>query len=98
MPRYGRRGRLSGSCDWRDWEVDLHGLRRAEAEEVVHRSINDHWVGGWRLHFITGDSDGMRDVVRRVAGCYGLEAVEDDWNPGVVVVRTWAVQRRRRGV
>ncbi len=67
-------------------ELDLHGMTHGEAEEAVHRFLNDHWAPRWRLRLIVGRRGRMRDAVSRVVVEYGLVAREDPWNEGVLVV------------
>jgi DNA-nicking Smr family endonuclease len=67
-------------------EVDLHGLGHEEAAAVVHRFLNDHWAPRWRLRIVVGRRGRMRDMVARVVCGYGLEAREDPWNEGVLLV------------
>lgn len=55
---------------------------------MVHRFINDHWVEGWTLHVITGNSEKMRSIVRSVLGMYQVDWAEDEWNPGTIKIFT----------
>jgi len=80
----GRRG--VGRGPPRPVELDLHGVRHEDVTDVVHRFVNDHWVPGWRLLIITGDSSEMRRLVAGVLRMYDADWWESQWNPGVVVV------------
>jgi hypothetical protein len=66
--------------------LDLHGVRHVDVPEAVHRFVNDHWVSGWRLLIITGDSPEMRRLVAGVLRMYDVDWWESEWNFGVVVV------------
>lgn len=81
MSRRGRRRRARQRV-----ELDLHGVSHADVSGVVHRFVNDHWVRGWRLLIITGDSSRMRRLVAEVLSCYDVDWWESDWNSGLVVV------------
>jgi hypothetical protein len=59
-----------------------------DAPEMVHRFINDHWVEGWTLHVITGQSEKMKSIVRKVLVMYQVDWVEDEWNPGNIKIFT----------
>jgi hypothetical protein len=67
-------------------ELDLHGVRHVDVGDVVHRFVNDHWVPGWRLLIITGDSSEMRRLVAGILRMYDVDWWESEWNLGVVVV------------
>jgi len=66
--------------------LDLHGLRHVDVPDAVHRFVNDHWIPGWRLLIITGDSAAMRRLVAGVLRMYDVGWWESEWNSGVVVV------------
>lgn len=63
-------------------------MSHEDAPEVVHRFINDHWVEGWTLHVITGQSTKMKSIVRSVLVMYRVEWEEDEWNSGSIKIFT----------
>jgi hypothetical protein len=67
-------------------ELDLHGVRHGDVSDAVHRFVNDHWVVGWRLLIITGNSQEMRRLVVGVLRMYDVGWWDSEWNPGVIVV------------
>ena len=64
--------------------LDLHGVRHSEVSDEVHRFVNDHWSGRWRLTIITGDSEVMKAIVLDTLSLYDVEPQTDPWNPGVI--------------
>ena len=59
-------------------------MRHGDVAGAVHRFVNDHWSGRWRLSIVTGDSDSMRKIVMETLALYDVEPQTDPWNPGVI--------------
>jgi DNA-nicking Smr family endonuclease len=68
--------------------LDLHGVSHEDASEMVHRFINDHWVEGWTLHVITGNSTKMKSIVQSVLNLYQVDWIDDEWNAGSIKIFT----------
>ena len=59
-------------------------MRHGDVADAVHRFVNDHWSGRWRLSIVTGDSEAMRKIVMETLALYDVEPQTDPWNPGVI--------------
>ena len=53
--------------------LDLHGVKHAEARQMVIRFIEDRWNSDKLCEIITGHSDAMRKVAVEVIEEYKLE-------------------------
>ena len=53
--------------------IDLHGVRHEAARQTVIHFIEDNWDTDNELEIITGNSEAMKDIVRKVAKEYKLE-------------------------
>ena len=60
------------------YKIDLHGMRHAAAEAALIRKIESMWGCGNALEIVTGNSDGMKSVVRKVLTEYELGWIEGD--------------------
>tara|TARA_R110000824_G_scaffold8429_8_gene38211 strand:- start:2696 stop:2923 length:228 start_codon:yes stop_codon:yes gene_type:complete len=54
-------------------EIDLHGLRHEEAKRAIEHVLNKFWCTGEEIHFITGYSPKMKDIVIDLLNIYRLE-------------------------
>ena len=67
--------------------LDLHGTRRHLAEAATIRKVEELWGRNAELEIITGNSEPMKEIVRKVLGEYGLKWREGDpGNPGYIKV------------
>lgn len=64
--------------------IDLHGFRYDEAKQELELFINDNW--GNRLMVITGNSEGMKNLVCEVIREYSLEFFRDTLE-GFIIIR-----------
>jgi len=53
-------------------KLDLHGLPYEEAERRVIRFVEDNWDSDREVEIITGNSNKMKDVVKKVLTEYKL--------------------------
>lgn len=56
--------------------IDLHGIKHAEVEQIISSQIDKYWHDYIFPDFtiITGHSNQMREIVKKVAKKYKLEA------------------------
>ena len=59
-------------------KLDLHGMRHHLAEATVIRKVEEFWDTNTEIEIITGNSTGMKEIVKRVLVEYGLEYREGD--------------------
>lgn len=72
------------------YKLDLHRLRYEDARRATIRFIEEHWHESSELEIITGNSEGMKDVVKQVLKEYKLTCQIGRWpgiNQGCIV--TW---------
>jgi len=70
-------------------KLDLHGIKHERAKDLVIRFIEDNWKNSGELEIITGHSNAMKDIVRKVLDEYKLEYKNgsfDGRNMGIIRV------------
>ncbi len=70
--------------------LDLHGVPHEEVEDLVHQFVNSKWRPNLVLAIVTGHSERMKSLVRKVVSQYDLEPLTADMrNPGQMQLATW---------
>jgi len=71
-------------------ELDLHGLKHEEVEDKLANLLILHYnMNNFPVEIITGKSDKMKKIVRRIVKEHGF--TEDDFwndNPGTIILRS----------
>jgi len=71
-------------------ELDLHGLKHEEVEDKLANLLILHYnMNNFPVKIITGKSDKMKKIVRRIVKEHGF--TEDDFwndNPGTIILRS----------
>lgn len=68
-------------------QIDLHGIKHEDVKQLLDNAI-------WkcmkekrsRLWVITGNSDEMKSIVKKVTDEYGLTAVESMFNSAEIII------------
>ena len=63
--------------------LDLHGVRHAEAEERVRVFLNFVELP---CKIITGDSEKMADIVKKIVKTYAWKCYNDPYNTGILII------------
>jgi DNA-nicking Smr family endonuclease len=67
--------------------LDLHGMKHAEVQRqldvFLYRSMMSNCA---QVTLVTGNSEAMKEVVRKVLSEYGLTAESSFWNTGELKV------------
>ena len=71
-------------------EIDLHGFKHDEVEDKLANLLILHYnMNNFPVKIITGKSDKMKKIVRRIVKEHGF--TEDDFwndNPGTIILRS----------
>jgi len=66
-------------------EIDLHRIRHEEVLNVLIRKIESLWNSNKELRIITGNSNKMKEIVKKILDEYKLEYTEGDiFNRGYI--------------
>jgi hypothetical protein len=70
-------------------KLDLHGIKHSDAKDIVYKFIDNHVLENKQvtIEIITGYSDRMKEIVYEVLYDYKLEAVDHEFNKGMLVVK-----------
>ena len=71
-------------------EIDLHGFKHEEVEDKLANLLILHYnMGNFPIKLITGKSDKMKQIVRRIVKEHGFTEY-DFWNdnPGTIILRS----------
>lgn len=66
--------------------LDLHGIRHDDANELIHRFINENWLIANELHIVTGHSQKMKNIVSTILKMYDVTSSTQSHNPGIIIV------------
>ena len=70
------------------FELDLHNIRHADVSRAMDRFLSIHIArGSMEVRVVTGNSDGMKKIVRETLRDYSLDADQSLLNSGTLIIR-----------